>query len=294
MRYLSIILVSLVCLLMGCHNDGALSSSPAEGDSSAAFYQEMAYQAMFADSLEKAESYAYKSFMLSQDSVLECGALSLLCYIYYREGKQQDMQMLMQTVSPEVYMNVMDVQMHIEQQKADRKQQYYLLVIIVLLLLSGGVALWYLHRMKALRLLYKQRISQVRQAFEREKIEVSESFTYNDVTTSMDGAEIATTRMGFDVLYAIINDQNISQMGKREEQALLKVLPMVDATLCAILAKASSPLTPKETFFCLMEYYGKNDHQKANSFCCSDQAIRSTKSRLNKKLDISTFCKRAN
>jgi hypothetical protein len=274
---------------MGCNNDGALSSSSVAGDSSAAYYQEMAYQAMFADSLAQAESYAYKSFMLSQDSVLECGALSLLCYIYYREGKQEDMQMLMQTVSPEVYMNVMDVQMHIEQQKAGRQQQYYLLIIILLLLLSGGVVVWYLHRMKTLRQLYQQRISQVRQVFEREKIELSESLTDNDVTTSMDGAEIAATRMGFDVLYAIINDQNISQMGKREEQALLKVLPMVDAALCTILSKASSPLTPKETFFCLMEYYGKNDHQKAQSFCCSDQAIRSTKSRLNKKLDISVL-----
>ena len=87
-------------------------------------------------------------------------------------------------------------------------------------------------------------------------------------------------------IYAIINDQNISQMGKREEQALLKILPMVDVNLCSILAQAFSPLTPKETFFCLMEYYGKSDHQKALSFCCTDQAIRSTKSRLNKKLDI--------
>ena len=50
--------------------------------------------------------------------------------------------------------------------------------------------------------------------------------------------------------------------------------------------KENIPPTPKETFFCLMEYYGKSDHQKALSFCCSDQAIRSTKSRLNKKLDI--------
>jgi len=281
MRYLSIIMVSLVCVLMGCNNNGALSSSPEEGDSSAAFYQEMAYQAMFADSLEQAENYAYKSFLLSQDSVLECGALSLLCYIYYREGKQDELQMMMQTISPEVYMNVMDVQMHIEQQKADRKQQYYLLVIIVLLLLSGGVALWYLHRMKTLRQLYQQRISQARQLFEQEENEPSNHL--------MNSEEIATTRMGFDVICAIINDQNISQMGKREEQALLKVLPMVDATLCAILSKASSPLTPKETFFCLMEYYGKNDHQKARSFCCSDQAIRSTKSRLNKKLDISSL-----
>lgn len=278
MRYVAIIVLCFVCLLMGCHNNGVLSSSPAE-DSCASFYQEMAYRAMFVDSLAQAEQYAYKSFMLSQDSVLQCGALSLLCYIYYREGKQHEMQMLMQTVSPEVYMNVMDVQMHIEQQKADRKQQYYLSVIIVLLLLSGGVALWYLHRMKSLRQLYQQRISQARQLFEQEVNEPSNPL--------MNSEEIAATRLGFEVLYAIINDQNISQMGKREEQALLGVLPMVDGTLCSILSKASSPLTPKETFFCLLEYYGKNDHQKACSFCCSDQAIRSTKSRLNKKLDIS-------
>ena len=66
----------------------------------------------------------------------------------------------------------------------------------------------------------------------------------------------------------------------------MKILPMVDATLADALSKASSPLTPKETFFCIMEYYGKSDRQKARSFCCSEQAIRSTKSRLNKKIDI--------
>ena len=78
-------------------------------------------------------------------------------------------------------------------------------------------------------------------------------------------------------------------MGKHEEKALMKVLPVVDAALAAALGKAVSPLTPKETFFCVMEYYGKDDHQKALSFCCSEQAVRSTKSRLVKKMDLSAF-----
>jgi DNA-binding CsgD family transcriptional regulator len=38
-----------------------------------------------------------------------------------------------------------------------------------------------------------------------------------------------------------------------------------------------------------MEYYGKTDKQKARSFCCSEQAVRSTKSRLNKKMDINVL-----
>lgn len=33
-------------------------------------------------------------------------------------------------------------------------------------------------------------------------------------------------------------------------------------------------------------YQEMSDRQKARSFCCSEQAIRSTKSRLNKKIDI--------
>lgn len=235
---------------------------------------------MFADSLTQAETYAYRSLMLSTDSTLECGALSLLCYIYHREGQQHKLQMMMQMLSPEVYMTVMDVQMQIEQQKADRQQQYYTLAIILLLFLSGGIALWYLHRMKSLRELYQQRITLARQL-------LGDHGDYNNPQVELErDLDIAETKLGFDVLYAIINNHNISQMGKREEQALLKVLPLVDTKLCTILAKASSPLTPKETFFCLMEYYGKSDHQKALSFCCSDQAIRSTKSRLNKKLDI--------
>ena len=43
---------------------------------------------------------------------------------------------------------------------------------------------------------------------------------------------------------------------------------------------------PKETFYCIMQYYGKTEQQKAQCFCCTEQALRSTKSRLGKKLDL--------
>lgn len=219
---------------------------------------------MFNGSLAKAEDYAYRAFLMSRDTTLECNALSLLCYIYYREGKQEELQLLMQTISPETYMSVMDLQSQIEQTKAGRRQLVFIITIVVLMLLLAALGLWYVRRTRALARLYRQRIATVRQ-----KLEISE------------------TKVGIDVLHAIVNDQNISQMGKHEEQAVLKTLPVVDEALAEALSRATSPLTPKETFFCIMEYYGKPDHQKARSFCCSEQAIRSTKSRLNKKMDIS-------
>ena len=233
---------------------------------SAAIYQEWAYREMFANALGKAEEYAYRSAMLSKDSVMENSSMILLCYIYYREGKQDQLQMLMQTISPESYTNVMDIQWQVEQAKTNHERQLYAIAIILLLLISGIVCYWYIRRMRAQTVMYQQRIDKVRQ----------------ELLLSINEA-----KQGIDVLFAIINDQNISQMGKEEEQAVLRALPLIDAPLAALLAKASSSLTPKETYFCIMEYYGKNDRQKARSFCCSEQAIRSTKSRLNKKIDLS-------
>jgi len=286
MKKVSVLLWSIVCLLTACQTTEPPSfhDVSGKGEDSAAVYQEWAYQEMFADSLRLAEAHAYRAFMLSQDSVLQCDALSLLCYIYYREGKQKDLQLLMQTISPDVYINVMDVQLRVEQVKAGRQQQYLLTAIIVLLLSLSSLGLWYVRRMQSLKRLYRQRMAAVRQELGEERLRLSEMAASE--TTERPALEIGETKMGIDVLFAIINDQNISQMGKREEQAVLKILPMVDAALAAALQKASSPLTPKETFFCIMEYYGKTDKQKARSFCCSEQAVRSTKSRLRKKLII--------
>ena len=232
---------------------------------------------MFSNALNQAEEYAYRSVMLSKDSAMENSSMILLCYIYYRQGKQEQLQMLMQTISPENYADVMDVQWQVEQAKTSHERQLYVIAIILLLLISGIVSYWYIRRMRAQAVMYQQRIDKVRQELFNKESNLPQS-----ATLSIDEA-----KRGIDVLFAIINDQNISQMGKEEEQAVIKALPLLDATLATLLAKASSPLTPKETYFCIMEYYGKNDRQKAHSFCCSEQAIRSTKSRLNKKIDLS-------
>ena len=268
MKKAKALILSLFCFLTACQmSETAPHSNVAgSGSDSAAIFQNRAYEEMFNGSLAKAEAYAYRAFLLSRDTTLECDALSLLCYIYYREGKQEELQLVMQSISPEMYMSVMDVQSQVEQAKAGRQQQVFIVAIIVLVLLLTALGFWYIRRTRALARLYQQRVAAVRQ-----KLEISE------------------TKVGIDVLHAIINDQNISQFGKHEEQAVLKTLPVVDEALAGALSKATSPLTPKETFFCIMEYYGKTDHQKARSFCCSEQAIRSTKSRLGKKMDISVL-----
>lgn len=265
---MKMLVLAIICLLTACGMPetaphGAMGKTVSD---SAAIFQNRAYEEMFNGSLAKAEAYAYRAYLMSRDTTLECNALSLLCYIYYREGKQEELQLLMQTITPEAYVNVMDVQSQVEQAKAGRQQLIYAVAVVVLMLLFTGLAIWYVRRTKALYRMYQQRVTNVRQ-----KLEISE------------------TKVGVDVLYAIVNDQNISQMGKQEEQAVLKTLPVVDEALAVALGKAASPLTPKETFFCIMEYYGKSDHQKARSFCCSEQAVRSTKSRLGKKMDISVL-----
>ena len=279
MKRLLTILTTAACLFCACQTAETTSPTSASSDStdSAAIYQDMAYQAMFANSLGKAENYAYRAYLLSNDSTMQNGTVALLCYIYYQEGKQEQMQLLMQTIAPEAYVNVMNVQLQVEQVNASRDRQFYIIIIILLLLFSGAVCYWYIRRMRALSAVYQQRIDNVRQ----------ELLSRESGIPAANALPIEETKKGIDVLFAIINDQNISQMGKQEEQAVLKTLPIVDSTLAALLNQASSPLTPKETFFCIMEYYGKNDRQKARSFCCSEQAIRSTKSRLNKKIDLS-------
>ena len=279
MRKLLALLSTILFLLSACQKAETPppTTTKSSGVDSAAIYQDWAYREMLSNTLNQAENYAYRSVMLSKDSAMEKSSMILLCYIYYRQGKQEQLQMLMQTISPENYADVMDVQWQVEQAKTNHERQQYVIAIILLLLLSGIVCYWYIHKMRAQADMYQQRIDKVRQ----------ELFNRGSNLPQSNTLSIDEAKRGIDVLFAIINDQNISQMGKEEEQAVIKALPLLDATLAKLLAKASSPLTPKETYFCIMEYYGKNDHQKAQSFCCSEQAIRSTKSRLNKKIDLS-------
>lgn len=287
MKHTIAILIAVLCLTSACRGGQTTSPQPLTQAAvdSAAIYQEKAYQAMFNNVLHQAEQHAYRAFLLSSDSAFQADALSLLCYIYYREGKEEEMQMLMQTISPALYTNVMDVQSKVEQAKAGKQRHTFAIIVLLLLLALGAVAYWYVRRMKALSRLYQQRIDRVRESLPTPIPSLEE----REQTPEYEKIEIGDAKTGIDVLFAIINDQNISQMGKYEEQAVLKTLPLIDATLSDLLSQATATLTPKETFFCIMEYFGKSDRQKSHSFCCSEQAIRSTKSRLNKKIDISVF-----
>ena len=287
MKHTIAILIAVLCLTSACRGGQTTSPQPLTQAAvdSAAIYQEKAYQAMFDNVLHQAEQHAYRAFLLSSDSAFQADALSLLCYIYYREGKEKEMQMLMQTISPALYTNVMDVQSKVEQAKAGKQRHTFAIIVLLLLLALGAVAYWYVHRMKALSRLYQQRIDRVRESLPTPIPSLEE----REQTPEYEKIGIGDAKTGIDVLFAIINDQNISQMGKYEEQAVLRTLPLIDATLSDLLSQATATLTPKETFFCIMEYFGKSDRQKSHSFCCSEQAIRSTKSRLNKKIDISVF-----
>ena len=96
MKTLKILIPILFCLPTACqmpgtaHNDAVAETTV----DSATTFQDRAYEEMFNGSLAKAETYAYRAFLMSQDSTLECNALSLLCYIYYREGKQEELAVL--------------------------------------------------------------------------------------------------------------------------------------------------------------------------------------------------------
>ena len=225
MRKLLALISVAICLLSACQTAETPSPATTQGNGvdSAAIYQDWAYREMFDNALNQAEEYAYRSVMLSRDSTMENCSMILLCYIYYRQGKQEQLQMLMQTISPENYADVMDVQWQVEQAKTNHERQLYAIAIILLLLISGIVCYWYIHRMRAQALMYQQRIDKVRQELLNKESNLPQS-----ATLSIDEA-----KRGIDVLFAIINDQNISQMGKEEEQAVIKALPLLDATLAS-------------------------------------------------------------
>lgn len=108
--------------------------------------------------------------------------------------------------------------------------------------------------------------------------------TGNDIFGS-----VSSMKSGINVLYSILNGNNISQYGKQEALDVKRVLWLTDPELAARLDRSNQPLTPKETFYCIMERYERSDKDKMASFCCTDQALRSMKSRLNKKREEGTL-----
>lgn len=206
--------------------------------------------------------------------------------------------------------DIVKIQTRCDQEVAAREHAEqrlgYMAVIVALLIVVLALTLWYHRRTQALFRRYQERIGRMKQ--ETEELLSAKRATIEELKQSTDTqlAEIenlkrrlptrlqsdalydsvAQTKLGIDVIYAILHDGNISQFGKKEQRAMTEVMRTVDRELAFILENPAYALTPKEAFFCLMERNGKTDAAKARSFCCSEQAVRSTKSRLAKKLDL--------
>ena len=180
------------------------------------------------------------------------------------------------------------------------------LLIIFMLLVMGGVSYVYFRRQQMHHHEFQQRISDVRA--EMNQLLATRNTRLEDLKQTLDDRmaeieqmkkkltgsyaedemyrQIKELKTGIDALNAILNRKNISQYGRAEQQAVIRALWMTDRRLASILDDSDMTLTPKETFFCIMEYYGIDDDTKIDLFCCTEQALRSTKSRLSKKLNL--------
>ena len=224
--------------------------------------------------LPTAEQRAYSAAILSADSAEMADALTMLSLVFILENKQEKAEMVMAVLPEGQTMEFVRLQQAANEQGRSHDRSIFA-VLVALLIAALGAGYWWSRRRKA--------------AFERKVDELmcsihNSQFTIHNSQPAV-RADIVRTKQGVDVLYAILHDENISQMGKREQLAVVETLHIVDPTLADILG--SVELTPKETFYCIMQYYGKTEQQKAQCFCCTEQALRSTKSRLGKKLDLS-------
>ena len=223
--------------------------------------------------LRTAEQRAYSAAILSADSAEMADALTMLSLVFILEDKKEQAEMVMAVLPEGQTVEFVRLQQAANEQGRSHDRSIFVGFIgLLVAVIVGG--LWWARRRKA--------------DFERKVDELMESMAVETDEPEQPAAiraDIVRTKQGVDVLYAILHNENISQMGKREQLAVTETLHIVDPTLAGIVS--SVELTPKETFYCIMQYYGKTEQQKAQCFCCTEQALRSTKSRLGKKLDLS-------
>ena len=212
------------------------------------------------------------------------------------------------TVSPEKDIEIVQIQDHYEVAMAQREalqlQLYIAYLLILLILVTGGIIVWFRHRMH-------QQLQNYRKQQEETELNIQLTLQRKDATIDEMKAEIDSklneleqlkkkipthnretetsvsieqTKLGIDALYTILKGGNISQMGKREQQAVCMIMPNFDYDLAYILNNPRYAFTPKETFYYIMEHNGMTDEEKATAFCCTGQAIRSIKSRMKKKM----------
>ena len=212
------------------------------------------------------------------------------------------------TVSPEKDIEIIQIQDRYEVAMAQREalqlQLYIAYLLILLILVTGGIIAWFRRRMH-------QQLQNYRKQQEETELNIQLTLQRKDATIDELKAEIDSklneleqlkkkipthnretetsvsieqTKLGIDALYTILKGGNISQMGKREQQAVCMIMPNFDYDLAYILNNPRYAFTPKETFYYIMEHNGMTDEEKATAFCCTGQAIRSIKSRMKKKM----------
>lgn len=212
------------------------------------------------------------------------------------------------TVSPEKDIEIVQIQDRYEVAMAQREalqlQLYIAYLLILLILVTGGIIVWFRRRIHQQLLNYRKQQEEtelnIQMTLQRKdatidemKAEIDSKLneleqlkkkmpTHNRETET--SVSIEQTKLGIDALYTILKGGNISQMGKREQQAVCMIMPNFDYDLAYILNNPRYAFTPKETFFYIMEHNGMTDEEKATAFCCTGQAIRSIKSRMKKKM----------
>ena len=191
------------------------------------------------------------------------------------------------------------------QRKAVELKLYIAYLLLTLILVSIGITIWFRRRMRQQLQFYRQQQQETEHniqltlrrkdaAIDEMKAEIDSKLdelnqlrysikAHNKNIKTSDSIE--QIKLGIDTLYTILKGGNLSQMGKREQQALNMIMPNYDYELSYILNNPRFALTPKECFYYIMEHYGIEDDLKAQAFCCTAQAIRSIKSRLKKKLE---------
>ena len=191
------------------------------------------------------------------------------------------------------------------QRKALELKLYIAYLLLALILVSIGITIWFRRRMRQqlqfYRLQQQETEHNIQLTLRRKNATIDEMKAeidnkLNELNQLRDSIKahskniktsdsIEQIKLGIDTLHTILKGGNLSQMGKREQQALNIIMPNYDYELSYILNNPRFALTPKECFYYVMEHYGIEDELKAQAFCCTSQAIRSIKSRLRKKLE---------
>ena len=191
------------------------------------------------------------------------------------------------------------------QRKAVELKLYIAYLLLTLILVSIGITIWFRRRMRQqlqfYRLQQQETEHNIQLTLRRKDATIDEMKAeidnkLNELNQLRDSIKahsrniktsdsIEQIKLGIDTLYTILKGGNLSQMGKREQQALNMIMPNYDYELSYILNNPRFALTPKECFYYVMEHYEIEDELKAQAFCCTSQAIRSIKSRLRKKLE---------